>query len=363
MKKLILFIFTLLVSYSFLSAQDKTKALMFDGIDDYVLIPHSNTLNLGRSEFTIEAWIKADTGNNGTLAPMVLSKKAPGPSTDGFLFGLKDDGKIALQLEGISFSPGFGGGGPGTPAADLRDGQCHHIAWTRETNGVQDTLNGYQDAAFVKKTRLAAQQIDVSNTKDVWIGWSEFEPAKDVYQFKGMIKEVRIWNFAKTESQIFADKNKHLVGNEAGLIAYWRANENFADSVYDCTTNENHGVQKNGATWGTFCDNLDSIPSSCVPDTSTGPIDTTDTTSVITHRQISDQISIYPNPASKLLYWSSSLHQMADINIYSISQQKLIVLENQNGNDPIDISDLNAGIYFIEFVQYNQHIVKRLLVE
>ncbi len=163
MKNLFTLLTVLLVSSTFLSAQDKTKSLEFDGVDDYVLIPHSNDLNLGRSPFTIEAWIKADTNNNSTLAPVVLSKKgSSSPSMDGLLFGLDDRGKIALQIEGLSFTAGFGGG-----AADLRDNVCHHIAWTRETDGVEDTVNGFQDAAFLPRTRKRADTLIMSNNQDI----------------------------------------------------------------------------------------------------------------------------------------------------------------------------------------------------
>ena len=36
-------------------SQNKAAALRFDGTDDYVHINHHNSLNLGRSAFTIEA--------------------------------------------------------------------------------------------------------------------------------------------------------------------------------------------------------------------------------------------------------------------------------------------------------------------
>ena len=97
-----------------------------------------------------------------------------------------------------------------------------------------------------------------------------------------------------------------------------------------------------------------------MPDTSSGPIDTT---TGIANEDFVQEILIYPNPANKLVYWSSSISQNADINIYSISQQRLIEVKNQDGKTPIDISDLNAGIYFIEFTQENSHIIKRLVVE
>ena len=36
-------------------------ALDFDGIDDYVNIPHHNSLNFGSGDFTVEAWVKTSS--------------------------------------------------------------------------------------------------------------------------------------------------------------------------------------------------------------------------------------------------------------------------------------------------------------
>ena len=52
---------------SFLPAQVQTGALDFDGVNDHVIILNDAALNLGRSEFTFEAWITADTNNNSTI--------------------------------------------------------------------------------------------------------------------------------------------------------------------------------------------------------------------------------------------------------------------------------------------------------
>ena len=346
MKKIILSFSLLYVGISILQAQDKTAGLKFDGVDDYVLIPHSSVLNLGRSAFTIEAWIKADTGNYNTLAPMVLSKKGAGsPSTDGFLFGMKDNGQMALQLKGVSFSGGGGGGGTGVSPIDLRDNQCHHIAWTREVGGVEDTINAYQDAAYVKKSRLPAGLLDITNTKDLWIGWSDFNKVAKVYQFSGMIKEIRIWNFAKTEQQIFADRNKHMVGNETGLIAYWRLSENWGDTAYDCTSNANHGTLQNGVAYATFCDILDTFPSSCVPDTS-GPVDTN--TAVLTYGA-TPSVRIFPNPTTGIviLYFEDHI-DAADLVVTNIQGQQMQYLKLRGtGQKEIDITG-PSGMYFLE---------------
>jgi hypothetical protein len=43
--------------------------------------------------------------------------------------------------------------------------------------------------------------------------------------FNGMFDEFRIWNVARSASQIQGSYNKPLVGNETGLVGYWKFDE------------------------------------------------------------------------------------------------------------------------------------------
>ena len=340
-----------------LAAQDKTACLAFNGSSDKVLVPHHSSLNLGRSPFTIEVWIAASANMvaNNVLAPVILSKKgATSPSTDGFLFGLTDAGKVALQLEGVSFTPGFSGGGSGgVTALDLRDNQCHHMAWTREVYGgsIPDTVNAYQDAAFVRKSRLGAQQLDVSNSQDVWIGGSDFNTNPNLYWFEGQIKEVRIWSFAKTESQIFADKNEHLDGTESGLLFYWRLNEN------DCGPNGRHGII-DGAQWATFiCDNMTALPpNTCTPDTSSG------TPGLIAENSQS-QFSLYPNPVTDELNIVTTSSVLSGQVTISDLAGRIIVTRPWINGEKLNVSDLHQGIYYLQIVNGNNVLHHSMLTK
>jgi hypothetical protein len=49
--------------------------------------------------------------------------------------------------------------------------------------------------------------------------------------FAGLVDEFRVWNVARTATQIQANYNKPAAGNEAGLVAYWK----FDDAVGSTT--------------------------------------------------------------------------------------------------------------------------------
>ena len=56
-------------------------------------------------------------------------------------------------------------------------------------------------------------------------------------------------------------------------------------------------------------------------------------------------MSIYPNPAVDQL--NVTLSQNAEIVIYNIMGQKVMSVEGHVGGNSIDLSGLNAGVYFI----------------
>src|SRR5215216_191878 len=50
--------------------------------------------------------------------------------------------------------------------------------------------------------------------------------------FEGTLDELRVWNYARTQAQIVAAKDAETVA-QAGLVAYWRANEGTGSVLGD----------------------------------------------------------------------------------------------------------------------------------
>ena len=66
--------------------------------------------------------------------------------------------------------------------------------------------------------------------------------------FNGWFDEFRVWNVARTEQQIMASYNRPLVGNEAGLVGYYRLEEKMGTVVHDSSPSANHATL-DGAVW------------------------------------------------------------------------------------------------------------------
>lgn len=80
------------------------------------------------------------------------------------------------------------------------------------------------------------------------IGHSYGEPDDMQRQLDGEICEVRIWNVARTQQEIF-DNMYNVDPHTAGLCAYWKFNEGEGDIAKDYTENGNDAKAYAKATW------------------------------------------------------------------------------------------------------------------
>lgn len=65
------------------------------------------------------------------------------------------------------------------------------------------------------------------------------------HYFDGQIDDVRVWNGARTSTQISSNYNCSLIGTESGLAAYWK----FDNDGLDETANNNDLTNNNSATF------------------------------------------------------------------------------------------------------------------
>ncbi len=97
-------------------------------------------------------------------------------------------------------------------------------------NGSEVGRTDFKQANSLRKTLLPFR-----------IGSSHEEEISEHASFAGLIDEVRIWNIARTEKQIRSDMNKQLNGDEAGLVGYWKFDEETQGRISDGSLNKNDG--------------------------------------------------------------------------------------------------------------------------
>ena len=150
-----------------------------------------------------------------------------------------------------------------------------------------------------------------------------------------------------------------MKGNEAGLLFYWRLNENSGDTIYDCGPSGAKGVI-DGATWTNFIyDNMDAIPTpnNCVPGTQPPPPTGLDDV----NRGVN--IVLYPNPVvDEIRLLTDQDVEFDRVFIYDMSGKE-ILSTNWNGQDALNINSLEVGTYFIQVTNQGAPVYKTIVVK
>ncbi len=203
-------------------------ALSFDGTNDYVSLPSGVYFN---GDFTIECWVYPR--NFANWARII-----------DFGNGAGSDNVLLSYTYGTSGAPGFyveGAQFEANQAINLN--QWTHIAATLNGTTATIYINGVASGTSTFSTPPA--NITRNNC---YIGKSNWG---DPYA-NAIFDELRIWNTAKTATEIQSSMYRELSGTESGLIAYFNFNQGvpFANnasitSLTDKTSNANNGTLNN----------------------------------------------------------------------------------------------------------------------
>ncbi len=202
-----------------------TYSMKFDGVDDYA--ETANNIPLYNRSFTIEFWAKNEiTGIDNIL----LSH-----DKDQTLHRHLHMGYLASG----QFRFGFWGDDLDTPTAYGDEGEWHHWACVYDTISMLRTI--YRDGIAVASDNpgghyTGARKLNFGSYKDTDYG-------------KGQLDEVRVWDYARTATEVANNYQNIIGGNEPGLIGYW----NFDDPQNGNLTRDgkvgvgNHANVYNGA--------------------------------------------------------------------------------------------------------------------
>jgi len=163
------------------------KALSFDGVNDYVEIPHSTSLNIA-NEITVEAWVKPHYTDYGGISTRVIVGKHGGWHNRGWSIGAKhldlQDVRFHWQAETDNYLD--------TSTNPLSTGVWTYVVGVANGTHIKIYINGELSA-------LKANAESVDYNYPVEIGRNGVSSGSF---FKGIIDEVRIYNRALTEEEI-----------------------------------------------------------------------------------------------------------------------------------------------------------------
>lgn len=190
----------------------KEGALHFSGVDAIHTTPLFTEIS---NTFTIEFWVKPEAAQR-------MEKKQ---STTGI-------GGISGQR--FVIGPGHGGDG-NVAGMGVSVGTNGIIVWEHSTNYLppllvyKTAISNWIHVAIVYSNKtpilyISGKQVKTGLTSNKQqVHPSGILGALEPYgYYVGNLKDVRIWDYAKSEEEITNDMNKKLIGSEKGLFAYWK---------------------------------------------------------------------------------------------------------------------------------------------
>jgi Concanavalin A-like lectin/glucanases superfamily/Secretion system C-terminal sorting domain len=317
--------FVLILFYTTISAQVIGQALLFDGIDNYVSFGNPIVFDVDTA-VTYEAWIRPDT-------------------TSGFIFNkwvnFQEDKQMTYSGDKVTFyMHNVFSGVSLVSASSVPLHQYTHVAATYDGSTAKLYINGVLDTS-------KSVSSPVSNSNGIFYLAHNPDRFDVISPFKGIIDEFRIWNIARTESEIQSTMNQELNGNEPGLVGYWKFDEGQGLTTADATSNGDDGTI-NGAVW---------IPG---------------ITGVENENKLPETFSLsqnYPNPfnPSTTIKYSLPFSGFVTIKVYDVLGNEITTLVNEDepsGNHSVQFNatSFSSGLYFYSLQSGNFIETKKMLL-
>ena len=208
---------------------NENSAYSFDGVDDYIKVLNSESLNFGTGDFTVSTWIKWDEATSEH--DFILAKGSAGAI--GYGLGINTGGHYGafIQAEG-GVNQYYG-----NTLINADDWNLLTVVHDRD-NKIKVYLNG---SLANSGDYSEGNENSISTNYKLFIG----SYGGDGRYFKGLIDDIQIYNYALTGVEITKLYN---APNPKQLVGSWTFNDGTANDQSD---NNYHGTALNGATLST----------------------------------------------------------------------------------------------------------------
>ncbi|WP_417940128.1 LamG-like jellyroll fold domain-containing protein [Flavobacterium sp. RS13.1] len=309
--------------------------LNFDGINDYISLTHFEKPN----EFTIEAWVKNDY-NTGTI--ICWGKNTN--DTSHTKLRVHDGNVNFYTYDNVNDLNS-------TVSSSIHiNSNWHHIAVVKNANPTNN-LEIYVDGVLG-----ATSTVNINITSDnLLIGARSYNNSDPFDFFEGELDEVRIWNVARTATQINASKDCELLGSENGLLAYYKFNQGYdqannaaTSTLTNSVTGGSNGFLNNFNLYGIQSNWLNGSPiTSGVTCASLGTDDFLS----------SNDFLVYPNPSSGVFNIQTQENTL--LEVYDVSGRKVKSQKATSETSQVDLSGYNNGVYFLKTNQGTTKLIKK----
>ncbi|MCG6135469.1 MAG: patatin-like phospholipase family protein [Nostoc sp. LLA-1] len=220
--------------------------LTFDGVNDYIDFGRTDLGGVfaqGSTAFTFSGWINPHELTNKATSygtRNVFFARSSSRYSDNVEFGISETGSLDIYIDEY-VSRGIKTYGNG----ELTIGEWHFFAII--FNGGQVTIyldnSVYTDSLRGTFLNKATSSLTLGATLH-----------KHVY-FKGQLANISVWNYPCTQVEIQTHYCGLIIGDEEGLVAYWKLDDGQGTKVKNQTGNSYQGNFRGNPIW-----NLTEIP-------------------------------------------------------------------------------------------------------
>lgn len=216
------------------------SVLTFDGLDDYIDFGRNDIGGVfaqGSSAFTVSGWVNPHQLTNKATSygtRNVFFARSSERYSDNFEFGISEAGNLDVYIdESVTKSiKTFGQG-------ELTTGQWHFFAIIFNSGQLTVYLdeNEYSDSLRGSSLNKATSPVTLGATLH-----------KHVY-LTGQLANISVWNSPCSRAQIQNHRSGLIVGDEVGLVAYWKLDEGEGRTVKNQIGNSFQGNLRGNPSW------------------------------------------------------------------------------------------------------------------
>ncbi|HSQ62697.1 MAG TPA: LamG domain-containing protein [Polyangiaceae bacterium] len=195
------------------------------------------------TDFTLEAWIKPASSTGETY---VVAKDMRNQGAGQFRFGLTS-GKLFFVMSDSSGSTHglYNNGYSLMTSQSIAMNVWTHVAVVKSGATFTLTTNGAVAATFTASASFGYGGPTVAFRVAARVDTNGSSPNG---VFDGVIDEVRLWNLARSASQVASTMSTTVPPASAGLASYWRFDEGSGNTAFD-QENAYTGTLVSSPTW------------------------------------------------------------------------------------------------------------------
>lgn len=215
----------------YLDRKDSEDVIILDGTTAQYIIRNPFDFGGAIAALTFETWMETkDLNNAGTILSYAVSG-----DFDHIL--LQDYRDLELTIKGVS---------SGATGIAINDEIPHHIAitWQASDGAATISIDGHERWSGTLGTG------SLTDDGSIVLGLEQGSVGGTFSNgFIGEMWDARFWTDIRTQDEIYHHMNHRLVGDEAGLRAYWKLDEGTGANADDETANDLDGTINGTGVW------------------------------------------------------------------------------------------------------------------